>query len=87
MAGRGGMALDVERDKLFTLWTGTTSLLVFSAGSFREARELSKSEDLLKVLRRATVIGRPSATGLTAHSGGSTTLSVTDRSHGSDGDA
>jgi hypothetical protein len=43
----------------FTLWTGTTPLAVFRASSMREGREIAASDQLLKDLRRATVIGRP----------------------------
>lgn len=43
----------------FTVWTGTTALVVFNAGSLREARQLATSEEFLRTLRRATVVGKP----------------------------
>jgi hypothetical protein len=49
----------VSRAGLFTVWTGTTPLLVFKAATFREAREVAKADEFLRMLRRATIIGKP----------------------------
>lgn len=43
----------------YTIWTGWEALVVFRANSLREARQLAASDDVLQLLGRTTLTGKP----------------------------
>jgi hypothetical protein len=46
-------------DNFFTFWTGPTPLLVVRVSNMRAARALTTEENFLRLLRRATLVGKP----------------------------
>lgn len=46
-------------DNLFTVWTGSTPLMVVRANSLREGRQFTAADQFQRLIKRATVIGKP----------------------------